>query len=212
LRWKHCARTPRFAAWSKGLLSTLLAGFLILGCLDAHAEEGGNIEIQGLLTQLWSYANLDASARSGRTVTFDFSEDLINAYVKTLILTGNRRGASSASVSFQGDGGVALALTVDLAQLKEWDEALCEAASKAKSPTIQVVFRFKRQEGRPAVYLASVSKTKDGLSPELAKSVLQVVASHQPEHFNLGAPIVVPFGLRTVRVSPRSIYASTRAE
>ncbi len=86
---------------------------------------------------------------------------------------------------------------LDLPKVCGWDAKLCKQAKLGGQPSLplEAQITMNVSGGVAAVSLTRVTSPGFTSDPALLKKLLEAVASHQPEHFELGKPIRLAFPL-----------------
>jgi hypothetical protein len=152
--------------------------------------------VQGALARLWDYKANHGSER-GWSLGLELPEIVINQYIHQLIASGQRKGVLDAQVKFRADGGVDLACNLDLPKVCGWNEKLCKQAKLGDRPSLplQAQITMNVSGGVASVTVTQVASPGFTGDPALLKKLVEAVALHQPEHFELGKPIHLAFPL-----------------
>lgn len=152
--------------------------------------------VQSAFARLWDYKANHGSER-GWSLGLELPEIVINQYIHQLVVSGQRQGVLDAQVKFRPDGGVDLSCTLDLPKVCAWNAKACQQAKlgdRASLP-LQAQFTLKISDGVAAVSVTQVTSPGFTGDTGLLKKLMEAVAAHQPEHFDLAKPIHLAFPL-----------------
>jgi hypothetical protein len=171
--------------------------FVLAYSVQAADIESNSVSIvQNALAKLWDYQANHGSER-GWSLGLELPEVVINQYIHQLIASGQRQGVLDAQVKFVADNRVALTCNLDVPKVCGWDAKLCKQAklgNRASLP-LEAQITMDVSGGVAAVSVTRVTSPGFTADPALLKKLLVTVASHQPEHFELGKPIHLAFPL-----------------
>ena len=192
------------------MLKFLKYGSIILGALlllyplgrAAAGDDVGVGVVKDLLTQLWDYQNGKTGAQ--KHVGFDIPETLVNQYIAYLIDSQTRLGVKQATIKVASKNQVNVACGLDLRQIKAWDPSVIGEGSplvgKDELP-VNATVSVDIANGMAKISILSASDASGGtVGQAVIQQLFQVVASNQPEHFDLNKPIKLPFNLSVAMV------------
>jgi hypothetical protein len=174
-----------------------VAIFLLAPTVRAADIDSNSVSIvQGALARLWDYKTNHGSER-GWSLGLELPEIVINQYIHQLIASGQRQGALDAQVKFTPDNGVDLTSNLDLPKVCGWNEKLCKQAKLGDRSSLPLQARMTMSVSGGVASVTVTQVTSPGFTgdPALLKKLLETVASHQPEHFELSKPIHLAFPL-----------------
>lgn len=174
-----------------------LVAFLLVNTLQAADVDSTSVSIvQSALAKLWDYKANHGSQR-GWSFGLELPEVVINQYIHQLIASGQRQGVLDAQIKFGAGNGVDLTCNLDLPKVCGWNAKLCKQAKLGdrRSLPLQAQITMDVSGGVAAVSVTGVTSPGFDADPALLKKLIETLASHQPEHFDLGKPIHLAFPL-----------------
>lgn len=174
-----------------------MAVFLLSLSVHAADVDSSSVGIvQNALAKLWDYQANHGSER-GWSLGVELPEVVINQYIHQLIASGQRQGVLDAQVKFVAGNGVDLTCNLDLPKVCGWDAKLCKQAKLGGRPSLPLEAQITMDVsgGVAAVSVTRVTSPGFAVDPALLKKLVETIASHQPEHFELGKPIHLAFPL-----------------
>jgi hypothetical protein len=184
-------------------------GSIILGALlllyplgrSAAGDDVGVGVVKDLLAQLWDYQNGKAGGQ--KHVGFDLPETLVNQYIAYLIDSQTRRGVKQATIKVASKNQVSVACRLDLRQIKAWDPSVIGEGSPLVGKdelAVNATVSVDITNGMAKISILSASDASGAVDKAVIQQLFQVVASNQPEHFDLNKPIKLPFNLSVAMV------------
>jgi hypothetical protein len=181
--------------------SSLFLALLLL-CPPGKAAAGEDIGvsvIKDLFAQLWDYQSGKTEGR--KHVDFDIPETLVNQYIAYLINSQTRLGVQQATIKIIAKNKVDIACSLDLKQIKAWDPKVIGPGSSLDGKDnlqVHATASVDITDGLARVAILSASGAPANSSK--IQDLFRVVASNQPEHFDLNKPIKLPFALSVAMV------------
>ena len=197
----------------KNFSRCLAAGVAVIAmwhAARASAAEGMET-IKSTLAKLWEYQAENGKER-GWKLSFGFPEMAVNEYIKYLIATNARPGVKEAEVHFAGNNAVDLTCTIDLDQVRSWDpKAIPQESPLHARGALKVNSKIDVKVNDSLATFSVVSaKDMEGDTPmPVIAALFRVVASHQPEHFDIDKPIHLPFPIKQMKIGNGSVSAET---
>ena len=179
-----------------------------LGKAAASDNVGINV-VKDLLDQLWDYQS--GKAGDKKHVGFDLPETLVNQYIAYLIDGKIRLGAKSASIKISGKNRVTVSCDLDLLQIKAWEPDVIKPGSPLAGKNdlpVSAIANVEITNGTAKISILSIGDAEGLATQSTLQELLQVVASNQPEHFDLDQPIKLPFNL-SISIADGVFYGKT---
>ncbi len=174
-----------------------VVAFLLARSVQAADIDSNSVSlVQSALAKLWDYKANHGSER-GWSLGLELPEVVINQYIRQLIASGQRQGVLDAQIKFGAGSGVDLTCNLDLPKVCGWNAKLCKQAKLGDRPSLplQAQMTLDVSGGVAAVSVTRVTSSGFTGDPSVLKKLVEAVASHQPEHFELGKPIHLAFPL-----------------
>jgi hypothetical protein len=179
-----------------GLLLILLSGVRLLAA-DAPLPPVAQ-KFLGLFDRLRQAETQSAPAL--RQVSFALSDTEINDYMRYALRTTPRPGVDSVTVKIFPQNYVTTFTIVDFDAVERWKPGTIPALLRpvlSGKQSIWVDYRFAAN----SKLTFSVEKAYFGklrLPAFFVEKVIRIVAARQPEHYDTGNPMPLPFGLRNI--------------
>lgn len=176
----------------------------ISGCLVARAQPAPAPPVAtkflGLFQDLRDSQAQNAAGRP-RHVSFQLTSAEINDYVSWTLKTTPRPGIDSVNVKIFPNNYVSTFTLVDFDAVEKWKPGtipgiLRPVLSGRKS--IWVDYRFQAANRRMTFSVEKAYYGSVRLPAFFVQEMINVVAARQPEKYDTGKPLPLPFGLRRV--------------
>jgi len=144
---------------------------------------------------------------------FEIPEQAINEYLAYSLRNKPRPGIASVTVSLLPKNELTATVEIDFNSVTQWNpEILPEPLRTLLSGrrTMKVNAHFESGNGTFTFTLKD-AHGPDGkpLDNQLMMTLLQAIGEHQPESYNAGKPISLPFGLKRVWTGKQSVMGET---
>lgn len=155
-----------------------------------------------LMSALWKYQPTGAEKAADPDISFQISEADANEYLAYRLRTSPRPGIKAMSVRFSPDNRISAMIEVDfgaVAAWRTWSEGPQLAALLNGRRVLRFDVRVEVTDG-----LANLSLLEaygpDGsrMDPKGVMGLIHSIGLEQPEAFNSGGPIKLPFALHRV--------------
>jgi len=150
-------------------------------------------------------------AASRRHIEVAFQEHEINEYLKYSLQATPRPGVESSTLKIFANNYISTVTLVDFDAIERWKPgtipALLRPILRGKHP-VWVDYRFGTSNG---TLTFSVEKAYYGdlrLPAILVQQMIAIVAARQPEHYDTGKPLPLPFGLRHLWTEGQALKAA----
>ncbi len=184
---------------------------LAQGAPAVDSPSDAKATISSLLAQLREFEALNEAQKQRRELGFDLPEELINTYLERVVREGTRPGVKAAKVAFLPSGEVSVRAVLDRAMLSKWGASLrTDGPPSGPDLIVDATLRFECRDRTVRVSVQSVHDEPTRFPPERLERVLQILASNQPEAFDITQPIRLPYGLKTLSISNGVLHGSTR--
>jgi hypothetical protein len=170
----------------------------------------GAIQVVDLLASL---AKFDRDGNAEQKIGFEIPERAINEYLAYSLRNKPRPGIGSVTVTLLPKNEFSAVVSMDFSAIQQWAPEILPEALRALltgTRTIQVNARFESKNGAVTLTLKDVHGP-DGklLENKIMNILLDSIGSHQPESYNPGKPISLPFGLRRVWTEKQAVLGET---
>jgi hypothetical protein len=151
--------------------------------------------------------------KKGQKLGFQFPERALNEYLAYSLRNQPRPGITAVTVTLLPKNDISAMVELDFNFVKQWNEALLPEAVRpilTGTRSVQVNGHFESGNGTFTFTLKD-AQGPDGkaLANKIVNDVLQAVGAHQPEQYDPGKPIPLPFGLKRVWTGKQSIGGET---
>ena len=139
--------------------------------------------------------------RSGKPMSFQLSEAEINDYLKQSLVITPRPGVKSVTLKVFPQNYVSTFAVVDFDAIERWKPGTVPVLLRpvlSGTRSIWVDARFKAEAGLASFSIEKAYFQKIPLPAFAVEKMIQVVAARQPEHYDTGKPLPIPFGLKRV--------------
>jgi hypothetical protein len=178
----------------------ILFGFLLLAAGDAPVPPQPDSVTKML--------DLFDRLRSDKKTNFQLTEAEVNEYMVAALKRQPRPGVQSAQIKFFPKNYVTTFTLVDFDAIEKWKPgtipALLRPALTGKK-TVWIDVRFQVAGSRLTYTIEKAYFEKIWLPAPLVQKMIEVVAARQPEHYDTGKPMALPFNLQDLRTSDKSI-------
>jgi hypothetical protein len=170
----------------------------------------GAMQIADLLASL---ARFDQDGRVTQRIGFEVPERAVNEYLAYSLRNRPRPGISSIRVTLLPKNDVGATVEIDFTSVLHWNpEILPEPLRPLLSGkrTVQLNAHFESGNGTFTFTLKD-AHGPDGkiLENQIMTALMQAIGSHQPESYDAGRPITLPFGLKRVWTDKQSLLGET---
>jgi hypothetical protein len=172
----------------------------------------GAMQIADLLASLGKF-DRDGKGTAAQKIGFEIPERAVNEYLAYSLRNRPRPGISAITVTLLPKNDISATVEIDFNSIKQWDpEILPEALRPLLSGkrSIQLNAHFESKNGTFTFALKDVHGP-DGklLENKIMTVLLQALGSHQPESYDVGKPIPLPFGLKRVWTEKQTVLGET---
>lgn len=171
----------------------------------------GVVQIKQLLEGLQAYDRNGRNA-SAQSISFQLPESHINEYLAFACKTRPRPGIDGISVEILPNNRVSATVIVNFEAVAGWAATLLPDMLKTLNgrQPIRAELEFQAHDGTLMFKISTVHLPGGGLLDlQVAGAVLQYLAAHQPENYDVSRPIPLPFGLRRIWTEDHMIAGET---
>lgn len=187
---------------TKGKIRQLVCAALVVAGAAAQEPEAVP-KVLGL------FGDLQSAQQKYHPVKFELTEQEINDYSKYALRTTPRPGMRSFEVKVFPANYVSTFTVVDFDAIEKWKPGTVPAVLKpvlSGQRTIWLDIRFQASGGKVSFTVEKAYFESIRLPAFFVKELMQVVASRQPEHYDLSKPVPLAFGLKRVWSSGHSVF------
>ncbi len=182
--------------------------------VEAPASAGngqGVAQIQDLLDSL---ARFDQNGRmKEQKLGFEIPERALNEYLAYSLGKRPRPGIGAATVTLISRNEISTVAEVDFDAVHAWDPKLIPdllRPSLSGRRSLRVTAQFQSQDGFVTLTVKSAQGPEGNLIPNpIMADLLRAIGGRQPEAFDPGKPIPLPFGLKRIWIEKRAICGET---
>lgn len=156
---------------------------------------------QSVADVLASLSVFDSHGRNpAQRVGFELPQAAVNDYLADSLRRSPRPGIERAEVTLLPGNEVVAGVTLDFDALKTWSPELSSSLARALPPEnrqLRIPVRFEASDGLLTLHV------KDGQAPDgktiskaLLETLLRIIGAHQPEKYDPGQAIALPYGLK----------------
>ena len=146
--------------------------------------------------------------RSGKKTDFVLTETEVNEYMVSALKRQPRPGLQSSQIKFFPKNYVTTFTVVDFDAVEKWKPGTIPTLLRpvlTGKKTIWVDLRFQSTDARLTYTVEKAYFENVWLPASLVQKMIEVVAARQPEHYDTTKPLPLPFGLRDLRTSDKTI-------
>lgn len=147
---------------------------------------------------------LERGRRANRKVTATLTENDLNAYLAENLRETGRQGVNSIRLSLLPDNYISSFTVIDFDAVERWRPGtvpmLLRPVLRGRK-AIQVDARFRAEGGKFTYQIEKGLFEKIPIPPSLMEKVIEIVASRQPERYDVNRPIPLPPNVQRVWTS-----------
>lgn len=143
---------------------------------------------------------------------FHLTESEVNTYLRDLLKAKPRPGLKLLNVKLFPSDYVSTYSVVNFEDIEKWRPGTVPGILKPLLQGDQAIWVDLRFHAASGVGKFSIEKAYWGdlkLPAILVEKVIQILAARQPEHFDTTKPVPLPFGLKELSTTARSVSGQT---
>jgi len=141
-------------------------------------------------------------------LTFLFSENDVNEYLRYALKATPRPGLDSLTVKISGNDSIATLAKVDFDAVERWHPGTIPAALRPVlkgKKSIAIDFHI-HADNSALTFTVEKARYEDVALPGIfVEKVIEMVAARQPEKYDTTKPVPLPFGLRKIWTSEKTV-------
>jgi hypothetical protein len=176
----------------------VVLGFFLFAAGDAAPQPASVTKVLDLFDRL----------RTGKKTAFSLTEAEVNGYMASALKRQPRPGLQSTQIKLFPKNYVTTYTLLDFDAVEKWKPGTIPVLLRpvlTGKKTVWIDVRFHVTGSRLTYTVEKAYFESLWLPAAVVQKMIEVVAARQPEHYDATKPLPLPFGLRDVRTSDKSL-------
>jgi len=165
-----------------------------------------------LLASLWAYDRKGRN-RQGQQISFEIPEGEINDYLAYSLLVVRRPGIERVTLKLLPHNEVQATAVIDFDAVGHWNPGTVPLRLQPALSGKRAIYLEAQFEAHDGVLNFTLKSAQDHdhkpIPANVAESILRSIGAQQPEQYDTGRPIELPFGLQRVWTESQMLCGNT---
>jgi hypothetical protein len=165
-----------------------------------------------LLASLWAYDRRGRN-RQGQQISFEIPEGEINDYLAYSLQVVRRPGIEQVTLKLLPHNEVQATAVIDFDAVGHWNPGTVPLRLRPALSGKRAIYLEAQFEAHNGVLNFTLTSAQDSdhkpIPADVAESILRSLGAQQPEQYDTGGPIQLPFGLQRVWTESQMLCGNT---